>query len=667
MGRRFGTIASTLSALCVGVSGLFPGDNPDTFGHLAQGRQIASLGHVPRLDTWSLLPGPPRAFVNYEWLSDLLYYTLYHRFGYDALLALKVLALMVTSLALCACAALLLGARAAQCTALVVIASIPAARFRFTDRPHVLGLCLAALTLLALTQLARLRDAPGKRRWGLLAALFGLHVLWVNLHGSHLLGVAMTGCYLAFGPAPARRLFAAALLLQSVACCISPYGPAIVIDAVSHVLDPRYRALVSEWRPFRSSDSPWYALGPLLQALSLLAVARALVRAQPDALPGLVLSALLAVLCARSIRFTAEFVLLTAPFLGAGVAVVSRPWPARRFATSWMVGAALLGLLVPLGASALPPHAGIGHGFTLRGRPAAAGAFLARARFAPRVLSSMEDGWFLMFAAPNARFFMDGRVPFYGPEHTALAAAAITDPATFARIARAADINAVVLDFSDSRSRPVLTRLQESPAFTLTVLGDLHATFVRAPLAQGEGLRVLEPSYDPLPLLRALDSAPAALHADLQRLAGLPGSEGLRSWATALEVLAPLRRDRPQDGFRWPHSATDFRRYERAARLIARAVEGAPDVPVVAAYHALVQSMLCQLEPARAALSAAGPSASRETLLVQQEIALRAGDISAVRAFVTAAQRDPRATQDGWLAQLSQGLERAPDCPPGVQ
>lgn len=72
---RFTTVFSLLPAVVVtgaySVGALFPLNNPDTYGHLAQGRQIASSGFVPRHDTFSFWEGKPDAWNNYEWLSDL--------------------------------------------------------------------------------------------------------------------------------------------------------------------------------------------------------------------------------------------------------------------------------------------------------------------------------------------------------------------------------------------------------------------------------------------------------------------------------------------------------------------------------------------------------------------------------------------------------------------
>jgi len=202
---RGAVVAAVGAAGALALAGLYRGNNPDTFGHLAQGRQIAALGHVPALDTWSLLPGPPRPWHNYEWLSDLATWSLYDGFGYPAVTIAKCLLLAIAALCLSRTAQLWGGARAAVLGSLAAVSTIPAIRVRLSDRPHVLGIALAASYLLLLTLLSELGaraeaprgssdgttrawQLPARRRAALLvSALFALHVLWINTHGGHLL------------------------------------------------------------------------------------------------------------------------------------------------------------------------------------------------------------------------------------------------------------------------------------------------------------------------------------------------------------------------------------------------------------------------------------------------------------------------------------------------
>jgi hypothetical protein len=179
-------IAYAFACSALALSGLFPVNNPDTFGHLAQGRQIAQLGHVPARDTFSFWQPQPVLWHNYEWLSDWLSYRLYQLGGPDALLVAKCVLLALAGALIVRLAQLLGGARAAAWCALLLVLAIPASRFRFTERPHLVTLPFAATYLIGFCYLARAWGAGTRRgdvAW--IAGIGLVHLAWVNLHGSH--------------------------------------------------------------------------------------------------------------------------------------------------------------------------------------------------------------------------------------------------------------------------------------------------------------------------------------------------------------------------------------------------------------------------------------------------------------------------------------------------
>jgi hypothetical protein len=692
---RYARLARWAAMAAIMLAGLYAGDNPDTFGHLAQGRQIAELGRVPLRDTWSLL-APPRLWHNYEWLSDLLVYALYRGFGYDGLIGAKCLLLGLTVWLLLRLSQRWGGARAEVLAALVVIAGIPAIRFRLTDRPHVFGLCLAAAYLLCLSELAEARgsareqdaeargsareqdaEAEGRAtqsaRRRLLALLFGLHVLWVNLHGSHLLGLGVTGLFLLFARPPRARSLCAALALQLLASCISPYGPAIVLDAFDHVFDRRYSAIISEWNAWSEQDPPWLQLGPALQAALLTLCAPRLVRAGGTLRAGLVVAAVLALGCFRSIRFVADFVLLSSPLLGVGLAQLTTGLSERRFVQGTAFAALASAVLVPWGASQLPPYRGLGHGTLDTHLPRGVGALLQRAGRPPRVFATMQVAWPLMWEAPKARFFIDGRVPFYGPEHVAMSRAAFADTALFTAILARDEIDAVVLHHAWQEEEKPLTELQRRSDWQVVEIDDRLVLFVRADLARTSGFepfRVLRPSLASDWVLELPSHDDPRLDQELGRVAATPGAQGYASWVRGLRALAPLQRGRVQDGFRWPTGAAETARYRNAARHLRQAVAALPGVPAMLSLLAVVEATLCNLDAAEAALARALKEVepNRQTMLAAQEIALRRGQEQQVGQLVRAALSRPEARGDLWLAELARGIEQPPSCAaPGAE
>ncbi len=657
------------AALC--VAGLYPVSNPDTFGHLAQGRQIALLGHVPLRDSFSFWRAQPALWRNYEWLSDLLSYRLYAWSGVDALLGCKCVLLTAAGALLVGFAHLRGGARAALLCALMLVTAIPAARFRFSERPEMVALPLVAFYWIGLSYLMR---AWGAGRRGVdTAFVLGLglaHALWVNLHGSHLLGLAVTSIH--FGCAwwlgVARRELTVLLLLQLLASCVSPYGPAILTDAIAHLTQPEYRVLVSEWSAWEPSDPLWFLLAPLLQSALLLVCAPWLWRSGGAGRALLLCNVLLAVACFRSIRFVAEYVLLGAPAVAVGLANLLREAPWRKLAGAVAGTTAVAAVVVTWSFTRLPPYVGIGHGPDLHALPAGSAAWLAQSFPRPRVLATVEDSWFLMFELPGAHFLQDGRAPFYGPEHMWRVRAAFSDEAALRSLLEDYKVDTVIVRHTFKPHRLLLAHLRARSDWTLASIEDCDAVFVRSSVVLRDGQPptplALIPEYEPGGLLAANETQAASLLAELGRLPTHDNTLGYRSWVRALLSLRAQLRAGPGDGLRAPANAAEVTRLRLALARLRRAAFGAQGVPVVHAYHALVATQLCALAEAETAFAhARAEGDSRETLLGAQELALRRGDAASVRAFLAQASALPGAAQDPWLAALREAAASPPRCP----
>ena len=499
-----------LAATALALAGLYPGDNPDTFGHLAQGRQIAELGRVPGTDTWSLLHAG-RPWLNYEWLSDLLYFGLHATFGYDGLIGLKCVLVASAGWLLVGLASRSGGLRAATLAALTLVAAIPAMRFRLSDRPHLIGMFLATVYM---TVLAGLVAGPAgskvRARAGRIGLLAVLHVLWVNLHGSHLLGALITAVFATFAPREARRGLLALLGLEAVASCISPWGPRILTDAIGHIVDPRYRTLVREWGPWDANAPVWLLVYPLGSGVLPALLGPRLVRQSPATRAALVLVLLLGVASLRSIRFVGEFLLLSTPWLAVGPAPHLEGLSPRRFSATVGGAACALTAFVPWQAARLPPNLDIGHGISDTELPRGPGFVLARTARPARVFADIQHSWSLMWFAPRARFFVDGRVPFYGPEHVATVGRALRDAGLFDAVLRRADIDAVILKLTLSSEQRLLGDLAARPDWSLVFVDDHYALYVRDDLAQTSGfprISALVPSFDPALDPRCIGSA----------------------------------------------------------------------------------------------------------------------------------------------------------------
>jgi hypothetical protein len=646
--------------------------NNDTFGHLALGRQIAALGHVPELDTWSFWRATPQRFVNFEWLGDILMWWAYAAGGYDALIAFKLLLLALLAMLLVRLAAERGGLPVANLTTLLIVLSLPAVRYRFTERPQVFGLLLSAWLMFALRRIADERsDQHATRRVWLWIAVVGVsHLIWVNLHGSNLFGLVLTAIQVVsyWNVALARRRLLGTLALQIVASCVSPYGPAILTDAILLVSDGRYRQLISEWAPWQAGDPPLWAAALAVQTALLLMCVKPLRAAGRQATAALISLVLLGAMTVRSLRFIDYYLLLGAPWIAEGL-VLRLPQLSAARSMRWIYASWPLACLFALWtARQLPPFQPLGWGLWPANLPLASGEWIQKHRPHARIFTNMPEDFYLMFAAPEARFFHDGRVSFYGPEHAQLATRALGAPKIFRSIVKRFGIDTVLIHHSLAGERAVFLDLRAGPDFVLVAIEDRHALYVR-PVAGAQVLdpasiyRVLVPGYEPQQVLGTSSALP-----DIQReLACIPrvaSTQSYRGFLQALLALRPFARSAHTAGFRAPRTAGERATFASAFELLAGAADRVADVPLLYAYAAAAGIGACRLDEAAHYLRLAAESgASRETLLLEQELALQRGESAEVAHFIERARTLPNAEHDPWLLGLSEAVHAGLRCP----
>ncbi|MBW1830518.1 MAG: hypothetical protein JRJ10_02285, partial [Deltaproteobacteria bacterium] len=439
------------SGLAFFLAGLFPLFNADAYGHLAQGRQIVALGRVPQVDLFSFWQPTPQPWKNYEWAYDGVTWLVYDHLGANALILLKCLALGALGYLLVRLSdRLARGVElAAPLTLTALLLALPVARFRFTTRPQIVGLLLPAVLLVGIAALYEERVSSRRKAW-ILAGLGLLHVAWVNAHGSHLFGVAITLIFVAFSlRTSALRWMIGLLFLQVAATGCTPFGFSIATDAISHVLRPEYRELVVEWAAWSPKDPLRLLVAPIVTALFVLAAMRPVTRASRFGLAYGVFCVLLSLMAFRSMRFVAA-------------AVAS---------TLWMLQTV--------------PALGFGLGEPKREYPWASAELVEQGIDQPRMLASLQDSWFLMFAVPSGKLLIDGRVPYYGPEMIQRVSRSFTDPRLFADQLSGYAVNTVVIDHTRSDHIVATEYLSSREDWALAFIEDGHSLFVRRDVSPG--------------------------------------------------------------------------------------------------------------------------------------------------------------------------------------
>ncbi len=658
MRSRLALASALFAATALGLAAMTPLANPDTFGHLAQGRAIAEAGGPPATDPFSCWRPAPQPWVNYEWLSDWLTWLVYSALGPNGLIALAMAMVAGSAAGLVLLAARLRGPRAGWLASLLLVASIPALRPRLSARPHLIALPFASLYLAVFTSEALF--ATRRRAATTVALLAGAQLLWANLHGSHLLGLAIAGLS-ALAALPDRRRAATlgvATGVLALASCVSPYGPAMAVTAVRHVFDPSYRAVVSEWQSLASEGWTWTTVSAGIACVGLALAGPRSIRGGVATRTWWAVAAAVAVGALRSLRFVEELLFLGSPLLGMALADVFSK-ALDRAAGRAVVVASMAGALALVAVGEAHDESGLAllaTGTDTRFVPREAAQHLARELPGAHVLGSMPDSWYLMWAAPEVCVVVDGRVPFYGPAHVRAATDALAVEGALAPFVARHHIDAVLVQHTARDEVAALRSLATDPGFVRTWLDGRYAVYVDRALAARRGLATgaldaLPATYDAAAILGAPDVG--AVRAALGRLGSGPSARAFASFVRAELRLRPLARQAGWAGYRPPADAEERARVELARRELSRTLARAGRVPVVAAHAALVSALTCRLDEARALLQLARREGDvRETLFGQAEIDLRAGDDAALDALLAAARATPGGADDPWLAAL---------------
>ncbi|MFH1417875.1 MAG: hypothetical protein ABII12_06275 [Planctomycetota bacterium] len=222
-------IAACVAAACL-ILGLswFKLASLDIGYHVGYGQHFLDCGEIVGRDPF-LYPENAVCFVNANWGSQVLMAILAPD---GASIGLFILRIALILIIFAAVAHLVL--RHTQSWLAVALAWLFAAMAgyeRFSMRPELLSYAVMMMMLVLLVR--------GIRSWRGIGAIALLQTLWVNLHSYFLVGILMTGCWLAGSlwqwlrtrrdaehAEESRRhvrVLAIALAIQAAACCVNPW------------------------------------------------------------------------------------------------------------------------------------------------------------------------------------------------------------------------------------------------------------------------------------------------------------------------------------------------------------------------------------------------------------------------------------------------------------
>jgi len=282
----------------------------DLWGHLAFGRLFWEAGRFPYRDVFSWASTVP--WVNYEWLTGVVFYPLYQAAGPAGLQLLRYGLGLALLFFLYRTARL----QGAGVPATVLVLWLVSSLYPFGFGPVRAQCFTYAFFALSLYLLERARLAG--RFWGL-AWLVPLQVLWCNLHGGFLAGLGLIVLYV-LGEGLARREFLpylGVLVLAILATLVNPYGLDYWFRLVHAVAMPRpyvteWCSVITAWQRGLYDTVVFFGQVVLVAGL-LFAWTRRLAWT-----PGLVLAVTLVLAC-RSIRHLPFFLMGIGAFLPPAV------------------------------------------------------------------------------------------------------------------------------------------------------------------------------------------------------------------------------------------------------------------------------------------------------------------------------------------------------------
>jgi hypothetical protein len=384
--------------------------DPDVWWHIKNGQTIIATRHWPTVDPYSFtVSGTP--WLAYEWLGDVA-------IGYVGKFGLQALA------------ALLMGLGGAIAIALYYYASLCARNSKagfvsaaivsifaignFNLRPQMFGALFLVITLIVLE---RFRQGQPKALW-ILPPLF---LLWINSHGSWIIGLGVMLVALAGGlfefqigsiegvrwTEKERIQLEAALLGCLVVIPVTPYGtrlatyPFLVASSL-----PLNMENVLEWFPM--PFNMWWGklfLAVIVGAFLLQAVYHFNFRLQQWvlAIGGTVMACI-------HIRF----VLLFSPFFAPVLAVMLARWLQRyhREKDKYVLNAVLMAGAVFAMVWYFPTRSGLEHGVEKQ-FPVRAVNFLLSHPTEGQLFNAYNYGGYLIAYLPEHKVFIDGRGDLY--------------------------------------------------------------------------------------------------------------------------------------------------------------------------------------------------------------------------------------------------------------
>lgn len=403
---------ATLAGMIGIVVFLFLGGSiadPDIWWHLKNAQTLVEQHYWVRFDTYSFtVTGTP--WINSEWLSELIYFVAWKIDGFRGVFLLSAAMAQAVMLGV-----LWLSYRASDSIKAAFLATsvaVSLAVVNFGPRTILFGWACLVVLMAILWQLLRKGTAP-------LWAIPIIFALWVNLHGSWLLGLVLYAIVVAcglvdgtLGQVIATRWTASqlrTLILTGLAILpalmVNPYGYKMVL----YPFDMAYRqklniANVEEW----ASIDFHLPRGKVALVLILALLALALTRRKSWKLSEAAMVAFALYASLTYVRFLFMAGILIAPVLARRLDFV--PTYKREVDRSWL-NAAIVAVICAVMVYRIPSSKALAEDLGKK-FPARAVRFLQQ-HPGQRVINHYMYGGYLIWSSPSIPTFVDSRTDIF--------------------------------------------------------------------------------------------------------------------------------------------------------------------------------------------------------------------------------------------------------------
>ena len=194
--------------------------DPDLWGHLAFGRTIYETHEAPRVDAYSYTSAGSK-WINHEWLSELVFYGVTRYAGPVGLLVLKTL--IGLAIAFILYLSVTAKTRSVLLAMVFLFVSFSMMSFGFLIRPQIFTYFFFTLVIFLLEKFR------GSERDVWIYPLPVIFLLWANMHGGFVAGLAVLFLFYAFRTAKGGfdPKFTAVCLLSFLVTFVNPYGPGL--------------------------------------------------------------------------------------------------------------------------------------------------------------------------------------------------------------------------------------------------------------------------------------------------------------------------------------------------------------------------------------------------------------------------------------------------------